>query len=58
MLPSENDTLTSLVSRVMRIEGVTWGDPAKNFVARFQGEFYSEDPAAAYDQLAEALRPL
>jgi membrane-associated protease RseP (regulator of RpoE activity) len=58
MLPSENDTLTALVSRVMRIEGVTWGDPAKNFIARFQGELFGEDSASAYDQLAEALRPL
>jgi len=58
MYPLESDNLTSIVSRVLRIEDVTRGDPKKDFVARYRGRLYNEDTAAAYDQLAEALRPL
>lgn len=52
----ETDILTSLVSRVFRIEGVTLGDQ-QHFLVRYQGRLLLEDSAAAYDQLAEALRP-
>ncbi len=54
MLP-ETEILTSIVSRVLRIDDVTMGDPQKNFIARYRGQLYG-DSAAAYDQLAEALR--
>jgi membrane-associated protease RseP (regulator of RpoE activity) len=51
------ETLISIVSRLFRVEEVTWGDPQKTFIARFRGALLSADSAAAYDQLAEALRP-
>jgi membrane-associated protease RseP (regulator of RpoE activity) len=51
------EILTSIVSRLFRIEEVTWGDPQKTFVVRFRGALLTEDSAAAYDTLAEALRP-
>jgi Zn-dependent protease len=57
MLTTETDTLTPLIARVMRIDTITWGDPQKNYLARFQGELYNEDTSAAYDELAELLRP-
>ncbi|PIU90908.1 MAG: hypothetical protein COS63_02230, partial [Anaerolineae bacterium CG06_land_8_20_14_3_00_57_67] len=52
------DVLYSIVSRLFRIEEVTWGDPQKTFVVRYRGALLTDDSAAAYDQLAEALRPL
>jgi membrane-associated protease RseP (regulator of RpoE activity) len=61
MLPIENDPLeqyTALVGRVLKIEDITRGDAKKQFVVRYRGRLYSEDSAAAYDQLAAALKPL
>jgi len=54
MLP-ETDILTSIVSRVLRIEDTTLGNPPKSYIVRYRGQLYG-DSAAAYDQLAEALR--
>src|SRR5215207_8971885 len=50
------DLLTSHVSRIFHIEDVTAGEP-KEWIARFRGHLLNEDTAAAYDQLADALRP-
>jgi hypothetical protein len=50
------DVLTSHVSRVFRIEDVTSGN-GRDLVARYRGHLMSEDTVAAYDQLAEAVRP-
>ncbi len=58
MLPTEFDVLTSIVSRVMRIEDITHGEGKQNYLVRYRGCLYQEDTAAAYDQLAAALRPL
>jgi membrane-associated protease RseP (regulator of RpoE activity) len=58
MYPQESDNLSSIVARVMRIDDITRGDPKKEFIARYRGQLYNEDSAAAYDQLAETLRPL
>lgn len=58
MFPTEFDQLTSIVSRVLRVEQITRGDPKKEFLARYVGQLYSEESAAAYDQLASLLRPL
>ena len=58
MYPIESDTLTSIVGRVLKIEDVTRGDPKKDYLARYRGRLYNEDTVAAYDHLAEALRPL
>lgn len=52
----EIETLTSLVSRIFRVDDVTVGDP-RQFLARYRGQIYSEDTAAAYDQLDESLKP-
>lgn len=58
MLPVENDQLTPLVSRIMRIEDVTWGEQKQGFIVRYRGRIYNEDTPAAYDDLAQALCPL
>ena len=60
MLPveTENDKLTPLVARLMRIEDVTWGDEKQGFIVRYRGHLYNEDTAAAYDEMAGLLRPL
>lgn len=52
----EMDVFTSHVSRIFRIEDVTAGEP-KEWIARYRGVLLHEDSAAAYDQLADALRP-
>lgn len=52
----EIDLLTSQVSRIFRVEDVTVGNP-REWVARYRGYLLNEDTVAAYDQLAEAMRP-
>ena len=53
----EMDILTGHVSRVFRVEDVTAGEP-KEWIARYRGHLLEEDNSvAAYDQLAQALRP-
>ncbi len=52
----EIDFLTSQVSRIFRVEDITVGNP-KEWIARYRGHLLNEDTAAAYDQLAEAMRP-
>ena len=54
--PVEHDQLTSIVSRFLRIDDITTGK--KEFLVRYRGQLYSEDSASAYDQLANALRPM
>lgn len=50
------DLLTGYVSRVFRIEDVTAGN-GKELIARYRGRLVGDDTIAAYDQLADALRP-
>jgi membrane-associated protease RseP (regulator of RpoE activity) len=57
MYPTESDNLTPLVARVLNIEDVTRGDPKQNFLVRYRGQLRG-DSAAAYDQLADLMRPL
>jgi membrane-associated protease RseP (regulator of RpoE activity) len=52
----EMEVLTNHVSRIFRVEDVTAGDPRK-WYARYRGQFLSDDTAAAYDQLADGLKP-
>jgi membrane-associated protease RseP (regulator of RpoE activity) len=61
MYSLENDQLTSQVSRILRIESVTWGEPGNPehaYLARFEGKLLYQDSAEAYDKLAAALRPM
>jgi len=51
----EIDVITSLVSRILRIEDVTSLDPQKGMYLRYRGQLLNEDTAQAYDQLAESL---
>jgi len=50
------DALSSHVSRIFHIEDVTAGNP-REWIARYRGQLLGDDSAAAYDQLAEAVRP-
>jgi membrane-associated protease RseP (regulator of RpoE activity) len=50
------EVLNGHVSRVFRVEDVTAGDP-RQWVARYRGQFLSDDTVAAYNQLADALTP-
>jgi membrane-associated protease RseP (regulator of RpoE activity) len=50
------DVLNSQVSRIFRIDDVTAGNP-REWIVRYRGQLLGEDSAAAYDQLAEAMRP-
>ena len=57
MVYPEIDILTNHVSRVFRVEDVTAGEP-KEWIARYRGYLLNEvDSVAAYDQLANAVRP-
>ena len=53
----EPEVLTTLVSRVFRINDVTTGDLQKGWLVRYRGYLTMDDSAAAYDQLAESLQP-
>lgn len=52
----EIEVLSNHVSRIFRIEDVTAGN-GKELIARYRGHLVGEDSVAAYDQLAEAVRP-
>jgi membrane-associated protease RseP (regulator of RpoE activity) len=50
------DVLNSQVSRIFRIDDVTAGNP-REWIVRYRGQLLGDDSAAAYDQLADAMRP-
>lgn len=52
----ETEIITSIVSRVFRVEEVTLGDPKQGYFLRYKGEL-THDSVDAYDQLAAALLP-
>ena len=58
MYPVDNDPYTSTVSRVLRVEDVTWGEQKQGFIVRYRGRLYNEDSATAYDELAASMRQL
>lgn len=49
--------LDALVGRIFRIEDFTYGNPERDYLVRYRGRLISEDSEAAYDYLAEQLRP-
>jgi membrane-associated protease RseP (regulator of RpoE activity) len=53
----DTEILTSLVSRVFRVEDVTMLDPQKGRVLRYRGRLLDEDSVAVYDRLAESVKP-
>ncbi len=57
MATPETEVLSNLVSHIFHIEDVTLGDPARGLIARYRGHLIPEDTAAAYDQLADSLKP-
>jgi membrane-associated protease RseP (regulator of RpoE activity) len=52
----DSEVLTSIVSRLFRVDEVNLGDPKQGYFLRYRGELL-RDSVEAYDQLAEALRP-
>jgi Zn-dependent protease len=52
----ETEILTSIISRVFRVDEVTLGDPKKGYFMRYRG-LLTMDSVEAYDQLAAALLP-
>jgi membrane-associated protease RseP (regulator of RpoE activity) len=52
----DSEVLTSIVSRLFRVDEVNYGDPKQGYFLRYQGELL-RDSVEVYDQLAEALRP-
>ncbi len=48
----------TLVGRFMAVQDITVGNPEKDYIVRYRGRLRSEDTEAAYDQLADQLRPL
>ena len=46
------------VRRIMAVEDTTLGNERQNYLVRYRGRLYVEDSAAAYDQLAESVKPL
>lgn len=54
----ENDRYTTIITRIMMVEDITWGDPKQGFLVRYRGRIYEEDTSAAYDKVSEILRPM
>jgi len=52
----ELEVLNSHISRIFHVENVTAGDP-RQWIVRYRGHLLSEDTSAAYDQLADAVKP-
>ena len=52
----DTEILTSLVSRVFRIEDITTGDSQKEPLMRYRGHLLNDDSVSAYDQLADSLK--
>ncbi len=50
------EILNNYVSRVFRVTDITTGDAGK-WLVRYRGSFLNDDTAAAYDQLADLLKP-
>jgi len=46
------------VRKILAIEDVTPGDERAGYLVRYRGQLYSDDSAAAYDQLNELVKPL
>ena len=55
--PPETETLTPIVARVLKIEAVMTGSADRGYLVSYRGQLYG-DSQTAYDQLADALRPL
>jgi membrane-associated protease RseP (regulator of RpoE activity) len=51
----EIDSLTPVVARYLRIDDVTAGDPAKDYIARYRGQLLG-DSVEAYDHLVADLQ--
>lgn len=51
------EVFDTLVRRIFSIEDITQGTAQQGFITRYRGHLISEDTAAAYDQLAESLKP-
>jgi membrane-associated protease RseP (regulator of RpoE activity) len=58
MFSQENDTVTPIVSRYLKISEITWADPKKGYLVRYRGNFFSEDTASVYDNLKSDLKSL
>ena len=62
MLPTpeesiQNNQFNIVVSRVLSIEDITWGEPKQKYLVRYRGKLLT-DSAIAFDQLSKDLRPL
>jgi membrane-associated protease RseP (regulator of RpoE activity) len=53
----ETEILTTLVSRVFRIDDITTEDSPKGRLIRYRGQLLRDDSASAYDQLADYVKP-
>jgi membrane-associated protease RseP (regulator of RpoE activity) len=54
--PTETETLTPIVARVLKIDAITTGSADQGYLVSYHGRLYG-DSQAAYDQLEAALRP-
>ncbi len=55
--PFFQENLDAAVSRIFHIEDFTLGNSKQDYLVRYRGRLRLQDSAAAYDQLAAALRP-
>ena len=54
----ESDIYTPIITRIMLVEDITWGDPTKGYLVRYRGKIYEEDTAAVYENLDKILHPM
>ena len=53
----ENEVLTSMVSRVFRVDDVTANDSEKGPMLRYRGHLLNDDSVSAYDRLSASVKP-
>jgi membrane-associated protease RseP (regulator of RpoE activity) len=53
----EQEILNALVAQIFQIDDITLGPGGKDYLYRYRGMLTAQDSAAAYDQLAEGVRP-
>jgi membrane-associated protease RseP (regulator of RpoE activity) len=58
MYSQDNDIVTPIVSRYLKISDITWADPKKGYLVRYRGKFYDHDTASIYDKLQSDLKSL
>lgn len=57
-LPVETSVITEHVKKIFEIQSIVTGGEKNQFRVQYRGKFKTEDSESAYDQLADAIKPM